>query len=791
MITDGLRVDVAFEEDPDATPPAWHDITDYVRLSSGVSITRGRQDPKAQPSTGTCSLVLDNSDGRFTSGKSGGPYGDWVIPGRKLRVTWRPDSGSGNLLTDEDASFEGGTTGNWYFGYFGTPANVTLANSSTRASDGSRSLLVTFPTASAGAGCQLGTDVVKGRTYTLHARVYVPAGGPAVELADPFGNFPSSSASSTTGAWETLSTTWEATSHVIYIVVRSTAATTSGQQVWLDSFMLEEGPAASTFTTGNAIHNRFTGHVESWPTEAYPVRAAYTRIAAHDRLSALGYADEFRSVPEESILGTGTAPMAYYPLFGESDASAFGSVASTPQGSLRVIEGPGETFDPVGGTGPGTDGSASPKFMPESTSSGTMLRAALTSGVGFLNRTLRCTIRHDGSASREAVAASIMDAYGARVDVGVDSTGHAFAAAYNPWEGAEVWRVTSSVQVDDNRTHSLAVTEAYSGGTTQVTLNLDGDNTDTDTVGGQTDWVAVALGVGGSLDDWTRRYFAGTISHVAAWTGALTESEMSDHHAAMMTGYEGESTDDRIARYASWVGIATGEQNLETGYGTVGHRDTGGVAPVTAMQDVAVTEGGALLIDREGKLAFYNRRHNITADPALTVAGNDDDTVISDASLRNVVNDVTVEVAGGGSVRVADEASIARYRRRAERVTMYADTDSQASSAAYNRIARWATPTPGVDVVTVDVGTLPAVDHTGALALDVGDKLEVTTLPSTALPGSSFVGWVEGYTETIGSGTWRTEFALSPVSATGGDSRPWILADATWSELGATTVPAY
>jgi hypothetical protein len=57
VITDGLRVQVAFEANPDAGSPTWTDVTRYVRLASGISITRGRQDARSQPSVGTCAMT--------------------------------------------------------------------------------------------------------------------------------------------------------------------------------------------------------------------------------------------------------------------------------------------------------------------------------------------------------------------------------------------------------------------------------------------------------------------------------------------------------------------------------------------------------------------------------------------------------------------------------------------------------------------------------------------------------------------------------------------------------------
>lgn len=49
---------------------AWTDVTDYVRLASGLSFSRGRTAVGQAPSAGTLSLALANNDGRFTPSTS-------------------------------------------------------------------------------------------------------------------------------------------------------------------------------------------------------------------------------------------------------------------------------------------------------------------------------------------------------------------------------------------------------------------------------------------------------------------------------------------------------------------------------------------------------------------------------------------------------------------------------------------------------------------------------------------------------------------------------------------------
>ncbi|MEU2181227.1 LamG-like jellyroll fold domain-containing protein [Streptomyces thermolilacinus] len=73
-----------------STPGAsitWTDITRYVDVAeSGVSITRGSSDEVADIQPSTCTLVLNNADGRFSPGLASSPYYPHVRKGTPIRV---------------------------------------------------------------------------------------------------------------------------------------------------------------------------------------------------------------------------------------------------------------------------------------------------------------------------------------------------------------------------------------------------------------------------------------------------------------------------------------------------------------------------------------------------------------------------------------------------------------------------------------------------------------------------------------------------------------------------------
>lgn len=83
-----LLVEVALGANPDADPATytWTDISNYVK-ADGVSIRRGRSDYATHAEAMTCSLTVNNSDGRFTPGNRAGAYWPNMRKSLPLRVT--------------------------------------------------------------------------------------------------------------------------------------------------------------------------------------------------------------------------------------------------------------------------------------------------------------------------------------------------------------------------------------------------------------------------------------------------------------------------------------------------------------------------------------------------------------------------------------------------------------------------------------------------------------------------------------------------------------------------------
>jgi hypothetical protein len=78
-----VLVDISWEGSLYNRTPEWDDITDYVQA---LSPKHGRPNEIGSAEAGTCQMVLDNGDGRFTPNRASSPYFPHIKPRRPVRV---------------------------------------------------------------------------------------------------------------------------------------------------------------------------------------------------------------------------------------------------------------------------------------------------------------------------------------------------------------------------------------------------------------------------------------------------------------------------------------------------------------------------------------------------------------------------------------------------------------------------------------------------------------------------------------------------------------------------------
>jgi hypothetical protein len=791
----GLRFEVAFTTDPDATTPAWVDLSSRVHVPSGLTVNRGRENEFDKVAAGRLTLSVENTDGALTPDNTSSPYYPNVLPQKRCRLNYRDPAtvGACNLVPSTLADFETGSL--WSSSNGATPSSSTV-----RADQGTKSMLVTWPT-----GLALTPNVrtsisglVIGRTYSIRARVYVPTGSPNVHLRV------SSGTSSTTGgadvtvkdAWADATHTFVADDVTRFIAIYTRTATTAGQQVWVDSAMLDEGPGPlGTFTTAApVVLPLFDGHVDEWPVEWPDGGQTFSRasLTALDLMNRIGNRQKLRSIVVETLALD--SPLLHFPLGESSDATSVASVAGS--GGVLSVEqiGTGGTLEFGSGTGVPTDGASSPVWTSASLANGKYL----TGYVGPVNTetgrwagsgvTLAAAIASTSTLGEPVVTLS--DRKGNRLQIGYNPSpdGRPFAS-FHPWNAdfsglgsGNFAVVRSGASMIDGTTHDFAVTITPNGaGTSDFTLELfvDGVSAGTTSITVSSIGQLDTLTIGGQAG--VSAFYAGTISHVAVWGSPLTAAQILEHSKSMTTGFAGERSDQRIARVCTWIGLPTARQNLDVGNTTsVGHIDTTGLDPLDYMRRIETTEAGLLFAGTDGRLTFYNRARSYSnAAPTLTIAAELlDESARLAKNLQLVTNDITGSRQGGATVRTFDQASINAYGPLTEDLDLVTTTDDDVAAAVAWRFYTAVTPRTRFTQLPVDALTDSAAGALIRAGVDLGVRVQITGMPSQA-PASTLAQTVQGYTLTIGDSAWTYAMNASPYS----HMVALVLDDATYGAL--------
>lgn len=762
--SDHLRVEVAFATGPDDSAADYVDLTSRLDLRAGVSVTRGRPDQFSTIQPSTCQLTLNNYDGALTAGNPSSPYYPNVKVQRRIRLSYRDPADVGNFV--DNPSFEVDTTGWTGFGS-GVPVRVNTV----AAQDGSWEGRAAYSSGLSGIQTTV-SNLTIGRTYIASGYVWNPVGNPSVGLTIGGGT---STRTNTNGVWQRLSRTFTATSgqHTLQFGVLGTGGT---NLFYVDAVQVDEGTTLQAYTTGDPAVYLFTGHVDEWPLD-WPNGGRYAQasIQAADRLARVGNARTMRSIIEEAILFVG--PTAYYPL-GEPEGEVAAGETSGNGGMPLAIRqlGAGGTLEFGTATGPPTDSLPAPTFTPASSAAGKHLEGTLRPTVGgFSSVTLRANFLTSTVATASIVR--LMDPFGSQLDLGIDSTGHLSAFALGAFsEGVKTFNLASAAVVTDGLTHDACVTLSRSGSTITATLYLDGSSVASTSYTSSFIYGFTRIRIGGD----SAVLFTGTISHVAAFNEAITPTEVATIQTATSTGFEGESSDARIARYAEWAGIAADEQILDAGSSTsIAFTDTTGVSLLQAMQDVAETEGGRLFVDGAGRLVFHSRsRQYANPDAMVSVPAKLlDESSRFVLSTQGLVNDATGQRPSGPPIHASNEDSIAEYGVFGRSTTLLVTSDTEVADAVNWMVASNSEPQVRMPQAGYDAYTEPTAGAS-LRRMELGDRVTVTDLPTQAL--ASTVDLItEGFTQNISLTSWTITANTTNYTAVQG----FVLDDAVYGEL--------
>jgi hypothetical protein len=538
----------------------------------------------------------------------------------------------------------------------------------------------------------------------------------------------------------------------------------------------------------------FTGYVDEWPVEWPGGSESHSTVTvtASSRMARLGRSTEFKSIVEEEY--GYDSPTLHFPLGEPANSTTAGNIAPGRSDVLTVTQlGTGGTLAFGAGTGPGTDDLTAPVFTPASAGNGLYLTSTLVDPAATSSATVldvEFWINTSDSSSqlvnltRPGLNASdyfIVEASGGQV----------FATA--ALNGGTPTQAIAPTTVTDGATHHVSARLTFSGGVLTASVMVDGGTRVTAgvTVAAASIPPFTVLNVGSRGPGFTS-LLTGTVAHLALYAGAsaIADARFTEHYTAGATGFTSDASGARIERYARLAGIPTAEVSTETGLSTsIGHKDTTGESPVSAMEAVAETEDGVVFDAGDGTLTFHARDHRYTATSAFTLdceAGDVETGYLPRLDDQHLTNDMTASRPEGVKIRSTNEDSIEEYGYYRATKEILTTSDNEVQSRADWQVNRFGTPRVTVPDVAVELTACDPSLAATILAAEIGTRFTVDNLPAQA-PAASADYFVEAISDDIGVNSWRRSFTTSPAEY----ANVWILDSATLSQLDSTTVLAY
>jgi len=540
-----------------------------------------------------------------------------------------------------------------------------------------------------------------------------------------------------------------------------------------------------THTTGGVASVRFTGYVQRWPV-SWPAsgmdKISYASISAVDAWARLSRW-EYRSLIEEEVRLDN--PAAYYPLDDPPGSTrltntAAGSAASSPM----VVKGNGPAILFASTPGPGfEDSPIAPQFFGNG-SSGQYLRAdfspSITGPTMWVSGFFKAS-----TATSDQLLIVVGDMLPTRTYLMVTlTTTGAISATTN--DLVETVTATSGTGYMDGAWHHVAVT--VSNINMSIRLFLDGSLAASTPI---PTFFAAFTASNMRLGYTNAGGFA--LAHVGVSTQAtgLSATRIANHASAGLDGFKATASDSHISRYASYAGVTS--TSLERGsLATMPPAQVFGVTAAQVMQDAATAEGGLVFVRGDGVLVMQARHHrSAEATPRMTISGRSIDPsteFLYDADqLENYVTGARFD----GPTQVSqDTASIAVHGKYvADLGALQVTTDQEVQDATDWRVSSYAQPFVRLPGLRLDLLTQTTAVQQAAQALEVSDRIALTSLPSQApTPGDQAV---EGWTETVRLADAESEWSMEMNTSAWSVERAWILADATYGVLGTSTRLSY
>lgn len=556
---------------------------------------------------------------------------------------------------------------------------------------------------------------------------------------------------------------------------------------------------------GATYYPRFDGYIDTLPVQWAPSgRYAEATVTAVDRLKKLG-----RQIVVDDIIGrhikaqTGAGGFAncslvdYWPMGDPADTtipSNHGLPAPDPAAlvsgvlsRLTAAPVPTDAASAVefgSATGPGTDG----------------LTAVQTTDAGFTCVSRVYSLGHCMFMGFFRVVTLDPTNGPTLIDLTTQNPPEGATLTIAPVTGILTLTVTSdstatssistSGSVADGQTHHFAI-RLDLGTSIQGELYLDGA-----AVGNTAGVGVVSTGLRGLLINTVARTSTPGVStttnvlvmsHVAGFTDNNSQvTDFATISTAGLTGFAGETSAARFTRvsgFASVTPVVTGTSGTQT-MGAL--KGVAGRSVLDLMQEVQDTENGAMFTQTGGDVQLVPRTTFYNQAAALTLTTGqygDDLTFLADDS--RLLNDVTVTDANGTVQEVSNATSITANGTYSLAKTLNTTNSNEALAWAQWQVNAVSTTNARVSQVSLDLLAVSA-QRTTAWAVDIGNRIDLTGLPSSA-PASSVSLQVAGYTESYSLTSYVMTFNTIPFLT----GNLFTLNDATLGKLDTGGVLAY
>ena len=797
------------------TTITWTDITQYVDVVQGVTITRGASDELSETQPGTATLVLDNADGRFTPGNTSSPYYPFVRRNAPIRVSVAViPTRSGAVpypleMLGDDFDDNRVNTTLWPGNYgnateVGGRARIPCVPNGFAAYVSARDYRLwgtyfgvkatTLPAVNGSTSATASMMINSGTAGTRIGFTYNPVAG-TLRCVNEVGYF---DGSATSLPYSAISHAWwrvREASGVIYWETSGdgfgwTVRRSLARPAWVgvDQVTVELGTSRANNGSGDyaefelagaQVRPRFYGTVNEWPVE-WEGLYSKVQISCTDLFKRLNKQPALRSMLAQEILAD--APLVYFPLTEESGATSAGDLSGTAAGALALTQaGTGGTLEMGATAGPVETGDEHPTFTPSTASAGKYLSADLgqAAAQAITEKSLAFECWFQTTTTTRAAMGLVSSDLQYQVLLSVASTGALLLEWTSSGTALAVETISGTSAMNDGAWHHVVFDEVAESVWVDGTLR---DNS-----------VFVYPGVdlrtlyvGGFRNV---RLWPGSVGHVAVYaTSSSIGASLAQHYAAGMTGLAGEGADLRIKRLAGYAGLPS-VTIWGTTHDPVASQGAGGSTVVARMREVEATESGRLWAERDWfGIAYQSRDVRYNPSPAaetftIAYADLEPGAALADDDQK-MVNMVDASRPGGATQRVTAPTSVLAFGEYPQDLNLLKTNDNGVLDAAAWLVSRYANPQPELREVPVEAHTMPS--YLDILDAEIGSYFSVTGLPAQATAPSMRVT-VEGYTETIKHNSHLITFHTSASST---DS-VWVLDDVAYSVLGSTTRLAY